>query len=51
MIESEILHGITISIGLVADVIIIGTAFAWGILKMSKWAKGFSAAMRQGMRG
>lgn len=38
-------------IGLVADVIIIGAATGWGILKIRKWAKGFNEAMKQGMRG
>jgi len=38
-------------IGLVADIVIIGTAVAWGIVKLRAWGKGFSEAMRQGMRG
>tara|TARA_B100000212_G_scaffold328960_1_gene293699 strand:- start:144 stop:284 length:141 start_codon:yes stop_codon:yes gene_type:complete len=38
-------------IGLVADVIIIGTAIGLGILKLREIGRNFSKAMRQGMRG
>ena len=38
-------------VGLAADVIIIGAAVGLGIFKLREWGKGFSKAMRQGMRG
>lgn len=38
-------------IGLVADIIVIGTAIGVGIFKVRQWSKRFSEAMRQGMRG
>ena len=38
-------------IGLVADVIIIGAATCWGIVKLREIGRNFTKAMRQGMRG
>ena len=38
-------------IGLVADVIIIGTAIGLGIVKLREISRNFTKAMREGMRG
>jgi len=38
-------------IGLAADTIIIGVAVGWLVGRLHTWGKGFSEAMRQGMRG
>jgi len=38
-------------IGLTADTIIVGVAVGWLIGRLRAWSKGFSEAMRQGMRG